>query len=985
MSFTSGRNFTIGPLKENFWSSPNKITSSSDITPNQSESKGRLPLGFLSPNRKWPRSSGKKRHKDYVELLEESTKSHLPAQFLEFKAGRKDLLHVIHEQELSKRTKDRELIALNVKLEGIQKGLAEIEKERQTLTDSSGRLESEKKKLERELSMREKEIISLSKRCSSQAEKMKEVACLKSAKDSLTRQVTELVAKAREKEVDEVSKASLRQQLDQSQASQSELEQLLKTVTKDYNEVAEKLRLSLQHVGKLMDQKREWEEERSKLLRRLELDLEQQRQGHDLETKNLKEHLREKDLKVTHLEQGLQEKVETIQKIREEVSSLLMSQDEKVRSSTEVNEKRLQELSVEHSASIANLETRFQADVQQLNEQMADKSALIERLQEEISTRMLETMAMSSSLERLYDDSKLLDTLTVDVEALTQETFDLKECLHERNTEIAELEADVLRLEMEKELLAQESHRIEGLRERVYTMEEEKTQMQSRLKSEVDTGRETIRLLEEELKSAEAKAQTMFDKHKTNQENISSTLRSHIANLNNEIKEKQRMHNEVDATKDSTITSLKEEMQSLADDFLKATKEHGSEMKILREEIKELKRNLAIKDSELQDLRTSELQKTDETIRGLRKEIIRLNRTINEKEHAAESTMGEMEQQLAQLRLRAAELEERAEEKTRDHQFEENGFAETIVDLRLQVDRLVISLKERDRKIEDQVSEVSHLAACLSRAQNERDEYRKKTLELRSSETSAKSERDNFVLALERESARVQSFESKEKEWMLQCETLRKEVQSVDSKLAAQLGQQKLLENAIQERDRLLSEALSQKNILEGRLERESSVLGALKQESNGKDLLLTEKGEEVRRLKAEWVRKENQYMEDIHSEQSRRQIIEADLAVSSAALKAAKKDYKDVTELEKENQLLKDKVRRQEVFLKRKLEKEKVMRERAVGKPLSVQSRPIRISKIPSPQKTRSAVNSRSTLSTASESSLNMSLDWELDSLLAD
>ena len=93
------------------------------------------------------------------------------------------------------------------------------------------------------------------------------------------------------------------------------------------------------------------------------------------------------------------------------------------------------------------------------------------------------------------------------------------------------------------------------------------------------------------------------------------------------------------------------------------------------------------------------------------------------------------------------------------------------------------------------------------------------------------------------------------------------------------------------------------------------------------------------------------------------------------------KQENKDTVELEKENQALKDKVRRQEIYLKRKLEKDKALRDRSLpSKPLKTPGRPSRTSKIPTPH---SAV--RQTSRTSIPESLDMSMDLELDDLLAD
>lgn len=87
----------------------------------------------------------------------------------------------------------------------------------------------------------------------------------------------------------------------------------------------------------------------------------------------------------------------------------------------------------------------------------------------------------------------------------------------------------------------------------------------------------------------------------------------------------------------------------------------------------------------------------------------------------------------------------------------------------------------------------------------------------------------------------------------------------------------------------------------------------------------------EIDRLVVLLQRKEDQFLDTLQDERQRREIAEADLEKVLASARLAKNDNKEMEELEKENTVLRDKVRRQEAYLKRKLEKDKVLRDRTV------------------------------------------------------
>lgn len=187
------------------------------------------------------------------------------------------------------------------------------------------------------------------------------------------------------------------------------------------------------------------------------------------------------------------------------------------------------------------------------------------------------------------------------------------------------------------------------------------------------------------------------------------------------------------------------------------------------------------------------------------------------------------------------------------------------------------------------------------------------------------------------------------------------------------------LEASLQERTNLLGDIVTQNKLLESKLSQLDTRLESRDEQSCSLELEIMDKEDELARFQADWKKKEDHYLEDIIQERNLREIAEADLETSRSTLRRSRHGGKEIGELERENEALKDKVRRQEVYLQRKLEKDKALKDRTAT-PLKTPARTGR----PLQRKIQSSSASWATTrsSVTSESS---SLDWDLDSLLED
>jgi hypothetical protein len=210
---------------------------------------------------------------------------------------------------------------------------------------------------------------------------------------------------------------------------------------------------------------------------------------------------------------------------------------------------------------------------------------------------------------------------------------------------------------------------------------------------------------------------------------------------------------------------------------------------------------------------------------------------------------------------------------------------------------------------------------------------------------------------------------------------------ATEKKLLAQQEEMAALETALQDRTTLLGELVDHNKQLEAKVEIGAMHYGKMEEKSSVLQVQLMDKKDELERLRAEWQKKEDEYLDEIHSERNLREIGEADLANARSRLERIRVESKDLTELEKENQALKDKVRRQEAYLKRKIEQEKAIRERIIpGSAMKVQGNPNKTPACSGKGPQRKSTSSHASKATRPTFSSEFdSLDYELDSLLAD
>jgi chromosome segregation ATPase len=1060
------------------------------LHPNIHKDKQRKPLGILSPNAhpgscssNLRSSEGKKGDCNIhsPQCSNDSVLQQLPsdqqtnsdsrdrARILDLDIDKSALVALINEKDEICRRKDEQLHMLEVKLSDIQQGLSSIESERQVLTEKAYHLQTEQNLLQKQLANREQEILSLSRRCASQAHKVKEATLLKASNTDLLRRIDELegcISKGRETEVKIVS---LARELAESQACRDELMIKLQSIKVDHESVVENLRQCLLSKEKLVHEKAEWDEERGRLIEKSALELQGERLQHneavielrsrDKEIEAIRLHLHESRAEVKTLNVAIND--ECMQRERAVTQAQLESSDE-IRRVTEATQEQIQCMTKNHEKIIDGLRMQLQG-----------KDDTITFLEDELAKRMHDLMTASLALERLKDEAERFESLAVDIERLEHERSSLEGIIHERDMEITELSAEILKMECEKEITTSDSCKVRSLQLHVDNSEAEIRKLRQGFKSQLDSYCAAIAkykvdavasnesqvemqqslnslearviLLQEELEQerscrtnegmvaddiveqlkkrlhqaeaaveSERAQRSLIEEHlkaqlrngdsllqterTTNRENAQGMASKLISLESNMELERQRHCKLIDEiaqlrftismmesdrhcfvetieTKDKTVATLEKELIRLRGAIADASQAASDESKVLRNELRAAKTALVLKDDEIRDLRIIELKDQEETITTLNSELTRLRIHLDSSKHDTNVFIDSLNQDISRQKIRISDLESSIATRAQTHLLEIDELTDKVSVLQRERDRKESLLTQANRSLVDALSDNEHLKEKCSAFDSAEVSLRRE-IRLQQSKIQENEAQLTKITA---------SVDAQQRE---ECKIREKVIIENQGKLEVLASELKACRKSLELKDFQLAH-------VEAELQRRTEQI----EDISTRKRLLGFFGAGHDPLNAELQINDDALIEEIYAERRRRQTAEDTCGVLRSQLEISKRESKCNEELRKELDMLKDKIRRQNKYMKQKLEKERVTRERVVGGVTTSASKSSnrtseKLSRLMPPTSRRGAlsgipsiVNSRASTATHSTGSLTLdeSIDLELDTLLGD
>lgn len=712
-----------------------------------------------------------------------------------------DLKGIVFHPATSKQQHEQ-LQELTRKLIHIQTGLRDIEGERCALVTKSKQLEHETRHLNCQLRRRDQEIAALQKRCQSETAKHKEMGTLQSINSDLNRKMR-FMEQAMGKMADyETENRVLSQQLSACHESEYNLTQQLKDVQTKHDTVSEEFSKCLETVKTLTTEKQVLQEEKLRLEQQSNLKVDQQRLAHLNSTSQLKEELAVFESKSHQQERLLTEQAQTIKELRQNIRDLQSNRSDTTQNAKLEYETKLQGLRQSHQDQLASLQNQHDAELANLQSLIQVRNGEIDSLRSDLDTQMQQLMSATSDLQRLQENNNTVEGLLENVEQLEKDRVNLQDEIHDKGVRVAELDAQVLKLQVEQEL------------------------------STADTN---------------------------------------------------RLH--------------------------------------------------------------SELSSKDSTIRSLKAQVSRLTAKLERYQSQSSTTRANLESQVVALETSKADLQATAIACQRKHQSEIKKLSDSLAQARSDYQSAQAMISKQSRHLDQASTRSSLQQAALD--SNQRSEIAERNQDYKTEILGLKA-----VVS------------------QLQCE-----MEASQANSEAKDNEMASLEAALQDHIQRLSKVTNQNDALQAQVSRAGSDYENMEEKSSLLQIRLLDKDDEIKRLKSDWQSKEDDYLDQIHTQTMKREICETDLFSLRNQLERKSATDKGFTELEKENQTLKDKIRRQEAFLKRKLEQQKLLRDRHSG--LSTNLPPLPCTTTNKPWQRKSG-SSQATLSTVSDD--GDSFSWKMD-----
>jgi chromosome segregation ATPase len=360
----------------------------------------------------------------------------------------------------------QQLTSLQSQFHYIQTGLSKVEQERRSLRESKAILEAEKRKIQRQLGIREKEVMTLVKRCQSQDEKMREATKLRAAHNDLSTQLEGLKStlSTKDEELSQVEK--LQKELDECQQARQALKTRLVTLKKDHDDVVDTLNSCFQNMKRLQEKQQDNDQDRKRDTQRAELMMEKERLGHQEAVNELNAEMEHRQERIHQMEVVLRDNMATSTTLRRERVDLKESL-ESAQSQKEESAQRLAAMQRESQTS----QSDYAAQIQKLRATLNDKDSVIETLEIEVSTCMDKLMALSEEVEVFREEQAQREREGKEsIEQLEHENWTLKEQASTKDLEVTVLSTSVSILEASKIELLEQLTRLEA---RVKELQEE--------------------------------------------------------------------------------------------------------------------------------------------------------------------------------------------------------------------------------------------------------------------------------------------------------------------------------------------------------------------------------------------------------------------------------------------------------------------------------------------------------------------------------
>jgi hypothetical protein len=368
---------------------------------------------------------------------------------------------------------------------------------------------------------------------------------------------------------------------------------------------------------------------------------------------------------------------------------------------------------------------------------------------------------------------------------------------------------------------------------------------------------------------------------------------------------------------ESTISSLQNELRQTIETM---QTEFGKKEAAFKSELTKLETTVALKDDEIQELRVIELKDKEEAMASL-------SEAFDEFKGQSRAKEAQMVKDLNELKRENEMLKDRINEQTRDNSVNQQKHIDQISRLERKIHELETQLAEHEIELIERHNTISQLKEREAALEQKEQTLLSSQQELMNTGAATQDELSRMKMALD-----LSILRSKE-ELNQQKQELEGKHRLVVTEMSSKLRtfEKKLLETdtVLRERTSLLSEMVEHNKDLESKLNKQQAQIAAMEEESRRCRTDLIETQRELQRTRDDFSQRENSLTAKLNEERIHRDNAERAHSKLKVQVADATATKKAVADLERDNQVLKDKIIRQEAYLQRKLQKEKIQRGR--------------------------------------------------------
>ena len=445
---------------------------------------------------------------------------------------------------------------------------------------------------------------------------------------------------------------------------------------------------------------------------------------------------------------------------------------------------------------------------------------------------------------------------------------------------------------------------------------------------------DTIQSLQEELELAKAVSATKEERAAALLEQKSNELReatSRIEALQRSALTEQETLQKSLRTRQATITALTKGITAAKEDLAALRGSTDERISSLERQLGTRDVDLAIARDEIRDLRLVDMKEAEETIATLQTEL----KTFRMDRQSDVEKLSQQEAKIKELSDENRSLQKRLDDGSHMHSSSLSKTRNELEMLREENNSMAVQLRGQRSILENRKAGMDSLTAENKRLEDTKRSLSAEVERLGLECETAKHKEQQALLALDHEiQRRLTSQEGDEMGFKKERAMLEVRIADAESTVGIQKRELARVEAALEERSSLLAGVVSQNKELEAQLAASQDRLQMLEPAEARLKREAEQAQKELSIVQTELEVKTRELSDTLDFERNLREIAEEELESLRVQLANTKRHNKDSGELEKENAALRDKVNRQESFLKRKLKKEKTLRSRQTPGP---------------------------------------------------